>query len=255
MTTSILTLDGQPLKDYSDPDRKVMWSKRDVWGDPVIGSLRTIAHLDKTSKQAEKRFGFEIEALQGAYNDDIEASAGTHDKDAVLDVFIPNVPWKIAQTFLRARGWAAWWRYPPTFGNHIHMISLGFRLPVGEFVPGQVADYRATPPRDGLAGHAVDPTWHPDDIDSTIFDFQEWEREMEDNMPLSAEDKKWMREMTAGAVTRIVGEYVDDIAKAVMLSIVDVEDNVTAREALRKTLDRVERIKEEVLTTDGGGGE
>jgi hypothetical protein len=192
MTTSILNLDGTEVTNFSDPDRKVMWSKHDVYGDRVYGSLRTIAHLDQTSKQAEHHFGHEIEVLQGAYNTDVEASAGTHDKDACLDIFIPGVDWTEAQTFLRYRGWAAWYRYPPLFGSHIHMISLGYSTPVGVFVPGQVEDYYAH--RTGLTGHLPDKTEHPDDIDSTIFDFAEWEQEMESNMPLNAEDKKWIKD-------------------------------------------------------------
>ena len=51
---------------------------------------------------------------------------------------------------------------------------------VGIYVPGQIADYYAH--RSGLSGHAADNTWHPDDIDSTIFDFAEWERDLEDDM-------------------------------------------------------------------------
>jgi hypothetical protein len=42
---------------------------------------------------------------------------------------------------------------------------------VGYLVPGQVTDYYAEPPRDGLASHAPDPSWHPDPIRATIFDY------------------------------------------------------------------------------------
>lgn len=247
MSARILTLDGKPLKDFSNPDRKVRWFKDDVYGDPVIGSLRTIAHLDSTSLKAVRRFGVELEVLQGAYNTDVEQSAGTHDKDAAIDCFIPNVAWKVAQKFLRACGWAAWWRYPPSFGNHIHMISLGYTLPVGIYVPGQVADYKAKPPRNGLAGHAVDPTWHPDDIDATEFDFREWEKEM---TMLDKDDKDYIhkqieasekdvREAVNAIVTRVVTDAVDDIADAVLAAIVargKSDDPFTVKDAL-KTLD------------------
>lgn len=237
MGARILELDGTPVKNFSNPDRKVKWFKKDIYGDWVYGSLRTIAHLDQTSKRAAKRFGNEIEVFQGAYNDDVAASAGTHDKDAVLDVFIPNISWKAMQRFLRAQGWAAWWRYPPSFGNHIHMISLGYTMPVGEFVPGQVDDYYAH--RDGLAGHAHDGTWHPDNIKATVFDFEQWEKEMD---TLDAEDRKWVNEQLAkteeriiAAFNRALSELPDDVSKEVLSSTVN-KDGATVRASLRASL-------------------
>lgn len=236
MTTTILNLDGSPVRNFDNPDRKVMWSKRDIWGDRVYGSLRTIAHLDQTSKRAVRRWGHEIEVIQGAYNDDIEQSAGTHDYDAVLDVFIPNIAWWTQQRWLRYQGWAAWYRYPPTFGYHIHMISLGYSTRVGIYVPGQVDDYYAH--RDGLATHYYDGSDHPDNIASTIFHFAEWEREMRENMPLDADDMTKVREAMTNIVQRELSEAIADIARAVateMLGrLVDTADETTVRAALRR---------------------
>jgi hypothetical protein len=63
------------------------------------------------------------------------------------------------------------------------MVSLGYPGHVGVYVPGQVADYYAH--RSGLKGHAPDPTWHPVDIDSTVFDYNAWEA----NREMSPDDK------------------------------------------------------------------
>lgn len=240
MSTMILNLDGTPVKDFSNPDRKVMWSKRDIWGGRVYGSLRSIAHLDQTSKRSVKRFGQEIEVIQGAYNDDVDASAGTHDYDAVFDIFIPNVDWWLMQRWLRWQGWAAWYRYPPTFGRHIHMISLGYQTRVGEFVPGQVYDYYHK--RNGLAGHAYDGTARPDDIDATIFHFAEWEREMREHMELTEDNKQWFRETIQGIVSREVTAAVKETVDALLSEEINPEEE-TVRGALRSAKNSPELIR------------
>jgi hypothetical protein len=147
-------------------------------------SRRTVAHLDWTISLLALAYPkATLRIIQSPYNTGVKASAGTHDYDACFDVEIVGLDWLRAQTFLRKCGWAAWVRQPPLFTWHIHMISLGYPGQVGVYVPGQVADYYAH--RDGLAGHRTDPTWHPKDIDSTVFDFDEWEREMEEAMPFT----------------------------------------------------------------------
>jgi hypothetical protein len=73
-------------------------------------------------------------------------------------------------------------RYPPTFPNHVHMISLGYGdAPVGIYIPGQVDDYHEH--KTGLVGHAYDPTWHPVDINATVFSYPDYIRSQEDDMP------------------------------------------------------------------------
>lgn len=136
-------------------------------------SRRTAAHLEFTDDRLQRRNpGAAISVIQGSYNTGVSASAGTHDFDAVLDVQIVGLEWKEACQFLRQCGWAAWVREPPLFGWHIHMISLGYPGQVGALVPEQVSDYYAH--RDGLASHAADNTWHPRDIDATVFNYDEW---------------------------------------------------------------------------------
>lgn len=134
--------------------------------------------------------GYFVYVIQGAYNTGVALSAGTHDKDRVLDVAIVSRKtgrrlWVRGRRWLRAYGWAAWWRnsgswlQPSTW--HIHMVLLGGTCPVGYLIPAQIADYLGK--RSGLVGHIADLTWHPKNIDATVFDFEAWLREMEDDMP------------------------------------------------------------------------
>lgn len=192
---SVLLLSGKAINWAKPPkaNAKVMWSKRDIYGRAVVGSLRTIAHLDHLDTLAVKKFGVGIEVMQGPFNTGVAASEGTHDYDACLDVRIPGVDWLTQQSFFRANGAAAYYRKPPAFTVHIHYFCLppregdyvnddyrtsGFK--VGRLVDGgwslfgrtvassQIEDYYAH--RTALAGHAVDPTWFPPNIEVTIFD-------------------------------------------------------------------------------------
>lgn len=162
-----------------DPNELITYGQKTTGGSSFTCSRRTAAHLDYTKKRLAARakkdgVAYRLEIIQGSYNTGVAASAGTHDFDAVLDVRIVDMPWLKAQRFLRSLGWAAWYRYPPLFSEHIHMISLGYTTKVGIYVPGQVSDYYAH--KTGLVGHAPDPTWHPADIDATIFDYDRYFR-------------------------------------------------------------------------------
>src|SRR5262245_46158549 len=105
--------------------KRVRWSHDTMFGGPVEGSLRTIAHLDWMSKRAEKLHGQRIVVIQSAYNTSVAASAGTHDFDACMDWYIPGMNWWRMQRFGRAHGDGCWYRHSPLFSNHIH----GFTLP------------------------------------------------------------------------------------------------------------------------------
>ncbi len=191
---SVLLLSGKPV-DWAKPPKattRVKWSRKDMYGRDVTGSLRTIAALDRTDALAVKRWGVHIVVIQPPFNKGVAASAGTHDYDACLDVYIPGVAWRIQESFFRANGWGAYWRRPPKFGHHIHMFVLpvqegvdrtddyregGFK--VGRFVDGgwslfgrrttsaQVGAYYEH--RDALASNAKDDGWFPASIKATIF--------------------------------------------------------------------------------------
>jgi hypothetical protein len=191
--SKVLRLNGQPINWLNpvwgtDPTVKVMWSKKTIYGKPVKGSLRTICHFDRLNNLSIKVFDREIEIIQSPFNSDIEASAGTHDFDAVADVYIPGIGWWRQQRFFRANGFGCWYRHPPLFGNHIHGFTLppwvgksrgddfaqnGFK--VGVWVPGQLEDYYKE--AFGLADQHTpgsDNSWFPDNKRATIFNLRDY---------------------------------------------------------------------------------
>lgn len=175
-------------------------------GQTFRAGRRTAAHLEWTAQRLKaEQPDVNLVVIQPCYNSDVAASAGTHDKDGVLDVAILGMDWFPAQRFLREQGWAAWYRFPPAFGHHIHMVSLGCPGPLGEFVPGQILDYYNH--AFGLAGQhdpGSDKSWFPDDIDSTIFNFQAWEDRM------TPEEKQALVEEIAQAVWDHVVRKADE---------------------------------------------
>lgn len=200
---AVLTTAGKAIN-WSKPPKpttKVMWSQKTTGGKKVIGSFRTICHLDYLNTLAKRAFGHGIVVIQSSYNKGVKASAGTHDYDACLDVYIPNVPWSAQQDFFRANGAGAYHRKPPAFGHHIHYFTLppregsgvnddfreaGFK--VGKYVDGgfslygrkttssQIEDYYNH--RTALAGHAKDPSWFPPNIKATIFNLNSYVKSM-----------------------------------------------------------------------------
>lgn len=156
-------------------------------GKTFRASQTTYANLLATQERLDRLHpGARILVIQPCFNTGVALSAGTHDKDAVLDVQIVGLTWEQSQRFLRESGWAAWWRHTGDWAArsawHIHMVSLAaFKAgcPVGIFIPGQVDDYYRHAL--GLAGEhdsGSDPTWHPADIDSTVFNYRKWRDDM-----------------------------------------------------------------------------
>lgn len=197
-TFEVVHLNGRKINWLKPPPatKKVMWTRRDSSGRRVTGSLRTICHLDRLNRLARKKYGVDIVVIQPPFNTTVKASAGTHDRDCCLDVYIPGVSWWEQQRFFRANGFACWYRHLPLFGNHIH----GFTLPpregqsisddfkvhgfvVGIYVDGgysldghlvtssQIQDYYNH--AFGLANQHTphsDKSWYPKNIEATIFD-------------------------------------------------------------------------------------
>lgn len=153
-------------------------ASRTIGGKTFRASQRTADHLNHTIKALAKKYpGTRLRVIQGCYSNG-PLSAGTHDGDAVLDVEIVGLNWWTAQRFLRELGWAAWYRHTGTWAAqsawHIHMISLGYTTPVGEFVPGQVDDYyRHALGLKGQHNSGSDKSWFPPDIAATIYVPQE----------------------------------------------------------------------------------
>lgn len=196
--SNVRYLSGRKVNWYKPPaaNTKMLWRDKTMYDRPVYGSFRTLCHLDRLDRLARKKYGKGIVVIQSAFNTTVAASAGTHDYDCCLDVYIPGVSWWEQQRFFRANGFGGWYRYPPLFGNHLHVFSLperegqsisddykvhGFK--VGKYVDGgystygrlvtssQISDYYNH--AFGLSSRHTpnsDRSWFPDDIEATIFD-------------------------------------------------------------------------------------
>jgi hypothetical protein len=170
-------------------------------------SLFTVALLDRTLRRLRRRFPWaRLQIIQPCYHTGVDRSAGTHDKDCVLDVRIVGLTWLQAQRFLRNAGWAAWWRHTGPWAAksnwHIHMAAIPtglhghpdaltvgkaykhLGLVVGEYIDGgyttsghveassQVVDYFNH--AEGLSGEhftGYDHTWFPPNIAATVYKF------------------------------------------------------------------------------------
>jgi hypothetical protein len=159
----------------TDPNTKITWG-RTTGGKTARMGRRTAAHVDYTIwRLSIEHPGATLHIIQSAYNTGVAASAGTHDRDGCLDVYIEGLSWWDAQWFLRKHGWAAWYRFPPAFGHHLHIISLGCTGPLGIFVPGQINDYyRHALGLKGQHNSGADHSKFPPNIAATIFDYPAW---------------------------------------------------------------------------------
>jgi hypothetical protein len=195
----VLRMDGKEINwdNKQTPTARVMWSKESMWGQRVIGSLRTICHIDRLNNLAISRFDSELIIIQPPYNTTVEASKGTHDFDACFDWYIPGLGWWDMQRFGRGNGVADWYRPTNTrWSNHQHGFTLppqrgsirsndfadsGFK--VGYYIDGGYSLYgerRYTSQLDDYYKHAFglkdmhtpgsDKSWFPPDIGATIFD-------------------------------------------------------------------------------------
>ncbi|WP_426243664.1 hypothetical protein [Nocardioides sp. LHG3406-4] len=170
------------------------------------------AHLEWTIEElAKKHPGARLIVIQPPWNTGVPQSAGTHDMCSAFDVQIVGLGWWEAQRFLRAHRWAAFYRWftPRLWSDHIHMLSLGCPAPKGDLVAGQIADYQAKPPRNGMKGHALDDSWHPADTRKT-FNYDRWKRSQEDDMFTEA-DRKLLQQTHDAADRARKGSYKRDL--------------------------------------------
>ena len=178
--------------------RKVQFT----FGDKTFTCTRRTRGALRQLARALKKWhpGCSIHVFQPCYNTGVALSEGTHDFDAVLDIWINGMTGDEAQTFVRKHGWAGWHRTPAQgFVEHVHMALLPplahahptpqmvgqayWRrgLKVGRYIDGgltsqgvtnstsQVTDYMANPPRDATSDHNLDRSWHPTNILATIY--------------------------------------------------------------------------------------
>lgn len=109
----------------------------------------------------EEKLGYQLTVVQGCYNPGgVAQSGGTHDGGGVVD--LAAYDWERKVKVAADLGAFAYHRVyvPGLWGEHIH---LGIRNH-GRLSPeaqGQQRDWDSTPPRDGLASHAVWHGYHP----------------------------------------------------------------------------------------------
>jgi hypothetical protein len=209
------------------------WSKKTTGGRTIIGSFRTLCHMNRLNNLAVSKYGVEIQVIQPDWNTWVKASAGTHDYDATWDLWIPGVnPWE-QQKFFRANGLGGWMRKPPLFGWHYHGFTLppregksisddfqvhGFR--VGIYVDGgwstrgalvttsQIADYYNH--AFGLSYQhrpGSDKTWFPKDIKATIFDLDAYVAQRAKVKPKPAPKPK--PKPTKKTIAQVAKEVID----------------------------------------------
>lgn len=150
-----------------------------------------------------------VYVIQGAYNEGVVLSAGTHDKDGCVDIAIINRKtgrrnW-LLQRALRAHHFYAWLRNTGSWLSmsrwHYHMIVVGIErvgCPTGIFIPGQIADARTG--RTGLVGHLLDRTWRPPVY--TPFPYAKWVENQEEKMALDKDDLDKIRTVVREEVER-----------------------------------------------------
>lgn len=202
-----------------------------ILGETFDAGRRTAAHLLWTiAELAVDHPGAQLVILQTCYHEGVELSAGTHDGDGVFDFTIIGLGWPEGQAWLRAHGWADWWRHTGAWlGSnawHFHSISLGCPGPVGVFIPGQVSDYYAD--ESGLVGHVVDNTPHPHP--QPIFDYPAWLIAQEDAMPFRDWPQADQDALTAA------------VAVAVLDGFANVAKTITIRESVNQTRNGVDKL-------------
>lgn len=213
-------------------------ARHTVLGKTFRSSNRTYAHLLWTIAELKRHYPTaRLVIIQTCYNTGVDASAGTHDFDGVFDVRIVGLGWWDAQLFLRRCGWAAWYRYPPLFGEHIHMCSIPegltnlptidqidaaytrLGIQVGIYVPGQIDDYFAH--AIGLKGQhraGADRSRFPRNIAATIYRYQE-----DDLMSFN----DW-----TDADKKAFGDFIQDQIRAAVIPNVPQADGTRADEHL-----------------------
>lgn len=228
-----------------DPDELITTS---FGGKTFKGSRRTHTHLWETQRVLSIfRDGATIRIIQPCYNTGVVASAGTHDKDAVVDIEILGWDdWYAESDFLRTCGWADWVRDPSQgFPWHHHMASRGTpNSRLGSLVPAQLDDFNrhalglkdqhtsgADPQcfdRAGRLRHSLSP----------LFNYATWKKDH----VMTQEDRDWLK---ATMQTMLDGQVEKTAARAadlVMAENVDTIETgpdkgkkVTVKTALRQT--------------------
>lgn len=169
---------------------------------------RTSVHIEWTKARAEAQ-GYRLQIMQGCYHVGYKPSAGTHDKDEVLDMRLVDahgaiVPGRTQSHFFRWNYWWGWWRTPEQgFPLHFHGISSRPRhCAIGDYVPGQLTDWKNKAL--GLAGQhtpGTDPMPYPPHHATRYFPYA---RIQEDSMPFTDWPKKDQDALAQAVTDRIL---------------------------------------------------
>lgn len=235
---------------------------------------RTAAHIFSTYGQFKKRFpGLTLVIAQTCYHAGYEPSAGTHDKDGVLDFYVlkangapaTEADYWAVQRWLRAQGWLVWFRHTGTWASrgswHLHAVSNGCPGPMGIYVPGQITDaYNHT---FGLANqHNVDldKSWWPGDpsgpppwpvgtpaswkrgLDKAKFDYPAWK----DTYEMNTQEHKMLAD-TAQGVADLQQAVADLQAGQASAKDRDQRQDKRLREMLRSKFNATDAQIDEVL--------
>lgn len=152
---------------YTDDMAKTAYTKVQVEGFTL--NARTAALYEQVKRIYPLMGGTgKIYIAQGSYSDGVSQSAGTHDGGGAIDLMVSFQSaknWAALQRAVRWVQFAGWHRDPSQgpWGDHVHGIVVG-DISATPIAKEQVIDYKETPPKNGLKGHAVDNTWHPDKI-------------------------------------------------------------------------------------------
>lgn len=224
-----------------DPYEKI-WVVDPASGRRFQAGRRTAAWLEFIREDlARLHPGCRLYVIQSCYHAGYEPSAGTHDRDCVLDVKIIGMDWWAAQRFLRERGAAAYFRHTGSWAAesqwHIHLALLPdpghvpeWVAHVGIYVPGQRNDYyRHTFGLKNQHNTDLDKSWFPGDpnkapypvgtpagwaaaINRTIFDFPGWVREQaraqEEIMPTPEQTKTIVHDEIHQELKGFLGDHI-----------------------------------------------
>lgn len=168
--------------------------------------------------------GFTPTVVQGAFmarnGGGADASAGYHDQGGCFDLrtwdLSETAVQKVVRT-LRSHGAAAWVRDSRHgMDPHIHFV-LGTDRPLAAGALDQWQDYLDG--RNGLANNGPDYHWRPEPLVT---------EPPEDDLPLNAEDKAWIKEQ--------IDEAAKKAASEVLNFKVVAKNNITVRAVLRELL-------------------
>lgn len=170
--------------------------------------------------------GYEPVIVQGAYMSRVpgggaDASAGYHDLGGCLDLrtwdHTGGALDKLVRV-LREHGAAAWRRDRQHGGMdpHLHMVC-GWDDELSQGARFQWVQYQGG--RNGLDDNGPDYEWRPSPLVTTP-------PEKDDDMPLNADDKKWIRDAITEEVGKVAGQVLD--------ATIVAKEELTLRRAIRE---------------------